>query len=183
MNEVQAIKSKTDIAKIKRSLHGRNALLFTLGVNVGLRISDLLALKVGELRGKQNVRIREGKTSKMRVVTLNKTAQAAIKAYIPADASDDEYVFKSSRGNKAITRVQAYRILNEAVDRAGLTDKLGGPIGTHSLRKTWGYFAYKAGTDLSLLMRAFNHSSQAQTLKYIGVTADNVKDVYMSVEI
>lgn len=183
MNEVHAIKSKADIQRIKRSLHGRNALLFTLGINVGLRISDLLALKVGDLRGKSSVRVNEGKTGKLRTVTLNKTAKAAIKEHIAADTPATAYVFASPRTGKAISRVQAYRVLNEAVERAGLTDKLGGPIGTHSLRKTWGYHAYDSGVDISLLMRAFGHSSQAVTLKYIGITADDIRDVYLAVEI
>src|SRR5690554_672815 len=115
MNEVQTIKDKRHIADIKAVLAGRDLLLFTIGINVGLRISDLLALKVGDLRNQDAVTITEGKTSKKRTFTLNDSVKQAAAALIPVDASDDDYVFPSRKGagtsaSKPIGRVQAYRI-------------------------------------------------------------------------
>ncbi|MCG7345322.1 tyrosine-type recombinase/integrase [Sporosarcina sp. ACRSL] len=187
MNEVQAIKDRRHIERIKQSLHGRDLLLFTLGINVGLRISDLLALTVGDLRDKDAVTITEGKTRKTRTFTLNGAAKDAISTLIPADASDSDYVFPSrkscaAKGNKPISRVQAYRILNDAIARAGL-DGVYTSFGAHSLRKTFGYFAYESGVDIALLMRVLNHSSQRETLRYIGIEAAEVANVYHAVNL
>lgn len=187
MNEVQAIKNRNHIEQIKSVLHGRNLLLFTVGLNVGLRISDLLEIKVGELRNQDYVIIYEGKTKKSKTFALNKTVKQAVKKLIPKDVPDDEHVFKSRKskpcgGSKAISRVQAYRILNDAIEHAGLS-KVYTRFGAHSLRKTFGYFAHEAGTDISLLMRIFNHSSQKETLRYIGIEQDNLNDVYHAVNL
>ena len=183
MKEVQAFKSRTHIDQVKNALAGRDLLLFTLGINVGLRISDLLALAVGQLRDQDSVTIIESKTDKRRVFTLNESAKDAIATLIPADASEEEYVFKSRRGvNRPIGRVQAYRIINDAVERAGLSDVYTS-IGAHSLRKTFGYFAYESGTDLALLMRILNHSSQRETLRYIGIEQEEINDVYHAVNL
>lgn len=183
MNEVQAIKCRDHIEIIKESLSGRDLLLFTLGINVGLRISDLLSLTVGQLRNQDSVTITEAKTNKKRTFTLNQSAKDAIKVAILSDASDSEYVFKSRKGtNRPIGRVQAYRILNSAIERVGLSDAYTS-FGAHSLRKTFGYFAYESGIDIALLMRILNHSSQRETLRYIGIEADNIADVYHAVNL
>ncbi|MFD2704643.1 site-specific integrase [Salibacterium lacus] len=183
MNEVQPIKSKRHINAIKSALHGRNRLLFVLGVNSGLRISDMLPLKVGDVRGQDYVAIREKKTAKPKRFALNNAIKREIRESVPADAADDDYLFRSRKGaNKPISRVQAYRILDAAVERAGLAGKIGA-IGCHSTRKTFGYFAYKNGTDIGLLMRVFNHSSEKQTLHYIGQTQEDIDDVYVNISL
>lgn len=179
MNEVSAIKDKRTIDRIKKALHGRNKLLFVLGINTGLRVSDLLALKVGDVRGQSAVTIREAKTGKARRFVLNDAARAAIREYVPKEAAAESPLFPSRKGGRPISRVQAYRILNEAAARAGVS----GAIGTHSLRKTFGYFAYKQGADIALLMRVFKHSSQSVTLRYIGVDQDAEDAVYANVNL
>lgn len=183
MNEVQAIKDRAHIEALKQALHGRDLLLFTLGINVGLRISDLLSLKVGDLRNKESVTIYEGKTKKARTFALNDSVKDAVATLIPADADDSDYVFTSRKGaNKPIGRVQAYRIINAAVVRAGL-DNVYTAVGGHTLRKTFGYFAYESGVDISLLMRVLNHSTARETLRYIGIEAEDVADVYHAVNL
>lgn len=182
MNEVQAIKDRAHIERIKQALHGRDLLLFTLGINVGLRISDLLALTVADVRDQDSVKIVEGKTDKTRVFTLNDAAKNAIQAHVSADTPGDAPLFPSRKGDKPISRVQAYRILNSAVERAGLADVYTS-FGAHSLRKTFGYFAYSTGVDITLIMRVLNHSSARETLRYIGIEADNVADVYRAVNL
>lgn len=182
MNEVQAIKDRQHIELMKQALHGRDLLLFTIGINVGLRISDLLALKVGDLRNKEYVSIREGKTGKSRTFALNDSVKLAVESLL-TDCADDDYVFKSRKGaNKPISRVQAYRVLNDAVDRAGLT-QVYGCFGAHSLRKTFGYFAYTCGVDITLLMRVLNHSSARETLRYIGIEQEDVSNVYHAINL
>lgn len=183
MNEVQPIKNKRDINAMKKALHGRDKLLFIVGINSGLRISDILTLKVGDVRNKDFVIIREGKTKKVKRFALNSAIKKAVRETVPADAPDSEYLFKSRKGdNQPISRVQAYRILNAAAVRSGIKSKIG-DIGTHSLRKTFGYHAYKNGTDIALLMRIFNHSRIDITLRYIGITQDNIDDVYETISL
>lgn len=85
--------------------------------------------------------------------------------------SDEEYLFQSRKGeNKPISRVQAYRILNSAAEYVGLQE-----VGTHTLRKTFGYWHYNQNKDVALLQQIFNHSSPSVTLRYIGINED-IKD-------
>ena len=97
-----------------------------------------------------------------------------------------DYLFRSRKGdNIPITRQQAYRIINNAAEALGLVERnengviISGEIGTHTLRKTFGYHAFQNGTSLELLMDIFNHSSKSQTLRYIGITEEQKKDVYL----
>lgn len=183
MNEVQPIRDIRHVNEMKKAMHGRDLLLFIFGINSGLRISDILKLKVGDVRGQDSITLNEQKTSKAKRFILNRSIKEAVEKLIPADATDSEYLFRSRKGeNKPITRTAAYRILNAAAKRAGIDDKIGA-FGCHSLRKTFGYFAYKAGTDLALLQSIFNHSSQADTLKYIGINQDQVDTVYANINL
>lgn len=178
MNEVQPIKNKDDIERMKQSLHGRNKLLFIVGINSSLRISDLLQLKHEGFDGKHLV-LYEQKTGKRKTIRINEAIRQAVEELAP----NDGYLFPSQKGGgmKPISRVQAWRILNEAANRCNLDYSFG----THSLRKTFAYFAYSngKGTDLSLLMRVLNHSSQRETLRYIGIEQENIDDVYLSVNL
>ncbi|UTR05157.1 site-specific integrase [Alkalihalobacillus sp. LMS6] len=175
MNEVSAIKDKRKINRMKASLHGRNRLLFILGINTGLRVSDLLALKVGDVRGQKAVTITEVKTSKSRRFVLNSAAVSAINDLVPVKANDTDPLFPSRKGTASISRVQAYRVLNEAAARAGVNGK----IGTHSLRKTWAYHAHNGGVDITLIMKALNHSSPRVSLRYIGIEQEDIDNVYI----
>ncbi|QWI73290.1 tyrosine-type recombinase/integrase (plasmid) [Bacillus mycoides] len=182
MNEVQPIKKKTEINKMKRALHGRNKLLFVLGINLGLRISDLLELKVSDLKDENNkfrkyLIVTEKKTQKARKLTISTAVKKEIKDAGISEFSE-EYIFQSRKGSKPIGRVQAYRILNEAADRAGLSE-----IGTHTLRKTFGFHAYKGGASIQTLQKIFNHSNEKTTLHYIGITQDTIDDVYESLSL
>lgn len=174
MNEVQPLKSIADIERMKKALRGRDLLLFTIGINSSLRISDILPLTVGDLRGDYIV-VTEKKTNKRKTIRIND----AIKRVSPKGAQDSDYLFPSRTGGKPISRVQAWRILNNAAERAGLNVNFG----THSLRKTFAYMAYKNGVDLALLMRVLNHSSQRETLRYIGIERENIDDVYINVNL
>lgn len=182
MKEVQAIKDRNHIELIKRSMRGRDLLLFTIGINVSLRISDLLQLKVGQVRNQDSLIVVEGKTKKSRMIALNDSVKDVANSLVPADASDEDWLFPSRKGSNPISRVQAYRVLNAAVERAGLSEVYTS-FGAHSLRKTFGYFAYESGVDISLLMRVLNHSSQRETLRYIGIEAEEVADVYHAVNL
>ena len=197
MKAVEPIRDNKVIKNMRAILKGqsiRNELLFILGINVGLRISDILKLKVSDLikpSGKSvrdYVIITEKKTDKTKRFYLGDIVKKVIENYLKElPALDmDSYIFKSRKGeNSPITRQQAYRILNGAAESIGLIERndkgviVSGEIGTHTLRKTFGYHAFKNGTDLELLMDIFNHSSKSQTLRYIGITEDQKKDVYL----
>jgi integrase len=180
VNTVQPLRNKRDIERMKKALDNpRDRLLFIFGINSSLRISDILRLKVGDVRGKTTLTLREKKTGKLKKFHLNQSVVSAVQQLVPADASDNDWLFPSRKGGRPITRVQAYRILTDAARRAGLDIE----IGTHTLRKTFAYHAYKAGVDLALLMSVLNHSSQRETLRYIGITQDQVDDVFVSVNL
>lgn len=179
-NEVQAIKSKRDFNKLKKALAGRNQLLLILGTSFGLRISDLLKLKIGDVRGKDSLTLTESKRKKNRPITFSKSVKQAVK---DLQGDDNEYLFKSRKGtNKPISRVQAYRILNEAAERAGIAEKVGG-IGTHSMRKTFGYRLYEQGIDVSRIMTILGHSSEKETLRYIGITNQEISEAYEAIKV
>ena len=170
MNEVQPIRDKKQLEVMKTELlkQGyRDYMLFILGVNTGLRISDLLQLKVSDVKDKTHITIVEGKTDKPKRFLINNQLKQDIDKYI-VNMSNDEYLFQSQKGhNKAISRVQAYRILNNVAEKVGLEN-----IGTHTLRKSFGYWHYKQNKDVALLQQLFNHSAPSVTLKYIGINQD-----------
>lgn len=172
----------------------RNELLFILGINVGLRISDILKLTFDDvinfktMRAKEYVIITEKKTSKTKKFYIGSIVSKLIEGYASSleEVLPETYVFCSKKSeNKPISRQHAWYILNYAAEMIGLVERdsnkniIFGEIGTHTLRKTFGYHAYTSGTTIELLMDIFNHSSKTQTLRYIGITEDQKKDVYM----
>ncbi|NRG47349.1 site-specific integrase [Bacillus sp. CRN 9] len=169
MKTVQPIRDLEKIAAMKQVLmnqHYRNYFLFVLGINTGLRISDLLTLKVEDVRARSHIIINEQKTGKLKRFKINSELQHHISDFtISKDAA--EYLFKSRRGNDRIHRVQAWKILNMAAGEVGLNE-----IGTHTLRKTFGYHFYQKYKDVAVLQQIFNHSSPAVTMRYIGINQD-----------
>ena len=180
MNEVQPIRNRRDINAMKKALRGRDLLLFVFGINSGLRISDILKLRVADVRDRDSIVISEKKTGKAKRFIFNDAIKQAVRQLVPADVPPNSFLFRSRKGdNKPISRVTAYRVLNEAAKRVGIAE----PIACHSLRKTFGYHAYKNGTDLALLQSIFNHSSQDVTLRYIGINQDRIDEVYANVNL
>lgn len=178
MNEVQPLKNKRDIERIKKELSNspRDLLLFTVGINTALRISDILALKVRDITD-THIEITEKKTAKKKRIKINAAIRKAFRELVPANAKPNDWLFPSRKGEKAISRVQAWRILNAASEKAGVDITFG----THSLRKTFAYHAYKSGVELPLLMRILNHASQRETLRYIGIESEDIDEVYIDI--
>lgn len=180
MNIVNPIKDVKDIEKMKQSLSGRDLLLFVFGINSSLRISDILSLKVGDVRNKTSLILFEKKTKKRKEFRFNQSLITALNELVPETASDDDWLFPSKRNaEKPLDRTQAWRNLNAAAKRAGITVN----IGTHTLRKTWAYHRYKAGYNVAQLMVALNHSSQTETLRYIGIEQEQIDDLYDSINL
>ncbi|MFE1631297.1 site-specific integrase [Brevibacillus reuszeri] len=173
MNFVEPIRDKEKLNELKQLLRensARDGFLLTFGINTGLRISDILPLKVGDVRGKTHLVITEKKTGKPKRFKINKTLRAYIQSYTEG-LNDDDFLFKSEKRPKPITRVRAYQILNGAARKIGLSE-----IGTHSLRKSFGYHFYQRTRDIATLQMIFNHSHPAITLKYIGITQDLIDE-------
>ncbi|UII56701.1 tyrosine-type recombinase/integrase [Cytobacillus spongiae] len=170
MNLVEPIRDKETINAIKDYLKKRskrNYLLFLLGINTGMAIADLLKLKVRDVEGWHIVYKRQKTLHKNRPtqrIKLQAPIKKEIREYIKGKPKD-EYLFKSRIGhNKPITRAMAYLILREAAEEVGIE-----AIGTHSMRKTWGYFYYKTHNDVADLQEQMNHADPSYTLRYIGI--------------
>lgn len=173
MELVQPIRDKKLIEAFKNELLKsgyRNYLMFVIGINTGLRISDILPLKVKDVKDKSHIIIKEKKTGKNKRFLINSKLRSDIDKYI-IDMNEDDYLFPSRKGDKPISRVQAYRILNIVADKLGVEE-----VGTHTLRKTFGYWHYKQYKDVALLQDIFNHTSPSVTLRYIGINDDNKDD-------
>lgn len=175
MNVVEPIRDRRLISKVenylaKRSL--RNRLIFVFGINTGLRISDILALNVEDVLNKTCITIREKKTGKYKKFPLNEKLQKLIAEFVKEKAPE-ETLFIGKKG-KRLDRSQVYRFLNEACKATGMDIA----IGTHTMRKSFGYHHYKQFNDVVLLQKILNHSSQAITLKYIGITYDEIETSY-----
>lgn len=193
MNTVEPIRDRKKLEKMKTYLKGKNLrdyCLFVLGINSGLRISDLLKLKIEDVAIKKRngyeivdvIDLKEQKTGKLKKFPINKSAKSAIQEYLDkkrVNSPISEPLFKSKKGDKAISRNMAWMVLNEAGKTVGIRDK----IGTHTLRKTFGYHAYVSGQDIAVIQKLLNHSMPSITLRYIGITQDELDDVYLNLNL
>lgn len=168
MSSVDPIRETSDIQKIKAELSKisrRDYLFFEVGINTGLRVSDILKLKVSDIRGKFYIEIKEQKTGKVKKFILNEIVKAEL-AEFTAEKQPDDFIFESRRTRGIpLERTRAYCVLNKAAKAAGLNFK----IGTHTMRKTFGFHFYQRTKDIALLQQLFNHSSPVVTLRYIGI--------------
>ena len=179
-----------------RQIAARNKLLFVVGINVGLRASDLATLKWsffldstadGKYKFKDFYVLQPKKTRKTKKFVklfFNNTVKKAIVEYLNEYPTDnlDEYLFASREGG-AISTKTLYRAVKNTAKEVGIKQN----IGSHSLRKSWAFHVWRNAKDkdrvLVMLMRCFNHSSTAVTMRYIGIMDDEIKDVYESVEL
>ena len=181
---VEPIKKTKDIEAIKTILSDkpRDLLLFTIGINNGLRIGDLLNLKIKQVRHLkpgESVTIRESKTGKDNILMVNKAVYKAIRNYLDnIDANDEDYLFQSRQGSqKPLTVQRAHQMLKSWTNAINLK----GNYGTHTLRKTFGYIQRtKYGTGFEILAKRFNHSSPAVTMRYLGLSSDEVNGILLN---
>ena len=168
MKYVQPIRDPEKILEIKNTLlkkSKRNYMIFVLGVNTGLRVSDLVKLKVKDVKDHEHIIITEKKTGKDKRILITPTLKKEIKGYI-INLYDDDYLIQG-RGKNPLSRFMVYKILKAAAKECGLRE-----IGTHTLRKTFGYHFYYKYKNIAMLMDLFNHSSEKVTLRYIGINQD-----------
>ena len=172
----------------------RNLVLFSVGINTAYRISDLRQLQLSDVLTisrqrvvvKERLTLKEQKTSKINSIILSTHLRSLIRAYVEESFPDylqqqdlDHYLFPSRSGtDQPLNRSQLWRILSGAADAVGVEH-----VGTHSMRKTFGYHLYKQGTPLEIIQTLLNHSSARETLRYIGITQEQKDTAVMSLDL
>ena len=196
MNLAQPIKKTRDLENFKNYYkeikpNYRNRLLIILGLNTALRISDILSLKWNDTYDfekkeyKNHIIITEQKTGKMSQIYINSNVLDALKdskGYLEQRnqvITSNTYLFNHSNKNVPITRSQAFRIVKEAADYYSIS----GVISCHSLRKTFGYHAWKQGASPALLVTIFNHSSFNITKRYLGIEQDDKDRIFKKIKL
>jgi integrase len=183
-----------EITRIFAHFEGKFALrdkaLFVLGSKSGLRISELLSLTIGDVmkadRFLDRIYVRrcnvKGKREG-RSIPFHPEAMLALAPWIETlrknGANDSTYIFKSRIGrNRPITRVQAWKLFDRIFSNAGLSGRLG----THFLRKSFAYRAYrKLGNDLFRTQKALGHSSINSTISYLSFQTQEIDAAILSI--
>ena len=172
----------------QRQIACRNKMLFLIGINVGLRASDLITLKWnfffdnnGEFKDSYSLQPKKTrKTKKFVKLYFNQVVKKAVTDYIEEYPIQDmnEYLFKSRKGEGAISERALWKIVVDTTAEAGINKN----VGSHTLRKTFGRFIWYNAEDknkaLVILQTIFNHSSPAVTSKYIGLTDDEIGETF-----
>jgi integrase len=158
----------------------RNSILIVMGLHTALRISDQLRLRWDDVydfeteQVRQTISLIEAKTGKAQSLALHEDVIAALNLYLAQNpVTSGEALFKSRKTGKALSRVQAYRVVRAAADALQI-----GRVSCHSLRKTFGYHAWKSGIPLAVIMEIYNHTSFAVTRRYLGVAQEDKDAAY-----
>ena len=184
----QPIRNPKDVQKLltyfKNQGDTRNYLLATIAIHTALRISDILNLNCNHVydfekrKVRKQVTLIEQKSKKPKIIALNKAIISVLKSYLPQASPNTPLILNKKTGN-AISRIQAYRIIRQASEAIELESK----VSCHSLRKTFGYHAWKNGASPVLLMDIYNHSSYNITKRYLGITQDDKNTVFRNLNI
>lgn len=179
---VEPVRKKKDIKAITQLLQGnhRDSLLWTMGINNGLRANDLVKLKVHQVKDCKpgtTVNVIESKTKKPNVLVINKSVYKALQAYLKEiDHSPAEYLFRSRKGGHISSQSVGRLIKTWAA-----SINLKGNYGAHTLRKTWGYHQrVNYGVGFEIICKRYNHSSPAITMGYLGIEDKEVHNVLMN---
>ena len=180
--KVEPIRSLRDIKRIKKS-HAkdpRDLCLFTFGINTAYRAGEILTLKVHhveDLKAGDRLEIKQSKSGKYRSVTINQTVVDAIQNWLSnySQRSSNAPLFPSKKTGKALTVPAVHKMIKGWCRDAGLK----GNYGSHTMRKTWGYHQrVQKNQPIPLLMSAFGHTTQAQTLAYLCIEEVEIQDLY-----
>jgi integrase len=170
---ISPLRSLAEIARVRAVItNPRDAALFTVGIRTNLRATDLLALRPGDIDWLTGLlTVREGKTRKIRHIPLSPSTMALL-----APLAASEYLFASEKGGKPLTVSSLNHLVKLWTSRAGLTDAT---YGTRTLRKTWCFIQLTVfNVPLYLISQQLNHSSEAMTQRYCGITPKAVAEVY-----
>jgi len=178
---VSPVRSLRDISHIKKNLwrHPRNYALFVVGINTSFRASELVSIRVGDvkhLRPMDSFKLREKKTGKVREIHFNQACVLAVRKLLSSRKySDDDFLFRSERTGGALTVSAVHRLVKSWCRDLNLL----GNFGSHTLRKTWGYHQHSTyGVSLASLMKCFGHSDSAITLRYLCISDADLQRVY-----
>jgi len=178
---VEPIRNPDHISAIKQLLASkpRDFLLFTLGINNGIRTGDLLRLRVHHLLGKRvgdTILIRESKTGKMNVLLINKAVLKPLTIYLASEnCKPEDYLFRSRTGENNPLTVQT---VNRMVKSWARAINLPGNYGAHTLRKTFGYIQRtQYGVGFEVLCKRFNHGNPTVTMRYLGISDEEVIEI------
>lgn len=181
------------VGEQKKQIAHRNKMMFLIGINVGLRASDIIKVKWnfflnedGTFKDYYSLQPKKTrKQGKFVKMYFNKAVKKVIEDYIADYPIEDmnEYLFKSRKGNEPISEASLWRIVKNTAEEAGINKN----IGSHSLRKTWGYHVWHEAKDknkaLVTLQFAFNHSSTQTTMKYIGLLDSEIEELFYSIDL
>jgi len=188
--KVHPIRDLEAIAKIKDNLERegkyRDLCLFVLGINTGWRANELLSIRVGDVEHLQDyemLELKQSKNKKYRMTPLNPVAREVIQKWLSVYRREysgyyrsDAPLFLSMKHRRSSLRVSSLNALMKTWSRAV---DVRVPIGSHSIRKTWGYHQRVTYSEpLPLISRALGHASEKETLAYIGILATEVNDLY-----
>jgi integrase len=180
---VEPIRKIKDIKAISKLLDSnpRNYLLWIMGINNGLRASDLVKLKFSQVQGLKvgdAIKIIETKTGKENFLVINKLVHKALQSYIDkVELDPDDYLFKS---RKTYSHISSHTVGKLIRSRASSIN-LEGQYGAHTLRKTWGYHQRaNHGSSYELICKRYNHSSPAITMRYLGIEDKEVCQMLMN---
>jgi len=185
--KVEPIRDLVAIAAIKANLSDkpRDLCLFTLGINTAFRANELLSItveQVAHLNVGDLLELKQSKTGKYRATPLNRPAVECIQNWLatyPAHRNPYSPLFLSRTG-EALKVSTVSRMVKYWCKKAGLK----GNYGSHTLRKTWGYHQrIQMGTAAPILMEAFGHTTQKQTLDYLGIQSGEIMDIYLRMEL
>jgi integrase len=186
MKEVEAVKSKEEVMMVERLLRTHHSDLYgdiwRIGVNLSLRISDLLAIRFADLDLDNHLyTLAEGKTGKIRHIRLNPTALALIEKR-RAQYPDDVFLFQphSNRTTglvKPVSRISVSRAFKDIGDRVGIH------IGTHSMRKSRGWAMHSDGVAIEKISKVLNHATPAVTMAYLGISKADILNTYLEYEL
>lgn len=185
---VQPIRDRKTIDDISQILKKRNIkyfIMWKLGLNTGLRIGDVVKLQVGDIREKdgsikERITIRTKKTQRVDEYLVTKSLKRILKDYLK-DKEDNEVLIPTESNNnkvynKAISRQYAWKVINEAARQCGVKER----IGTHTMRKSFGYWLYQKTKDIVVVQKALKHSggrrnmTPQHTMIYIGITSEMI---------
>lgn len=169
----QPLENENDIKLILNYLkkkNKRNYLIFKLQLKTALRISDILNIKLSNFLGNELV-INEKKTGKTKRIILDELLFSEIKKYIKKNKISNFLFIGKKKTDKPISRIQAFRIIKKVAKDLNIEN-----LSTHTFRKTTAYFLYKNTNDISLVMKLLNHSSEATTLLYLGITQNKINN-------
>lgn len=176
MNLVEPIRDIKKIKEFRKNLKPMYLLIWDIGSKIGIRVSDILALNLNII-DKDQLTIREKKTNKLKKFPICPELKKEILNYYNKyrknkPAYDNDALFVGVRG-KRLCRKNVYREFNKAADKVKIDN-----VGTHTMRKTFGYHFYQQYHDVVMLQKILNHSSPSITLRYIGITQDEITKSY-----